>query len=168
MLQNKGLKDLKVLKDKKIVIVVKKANTQKAQIVIDQETGLIICTNFCNGKKHDFKLFKESRVTTHPGIEILADTAYKAKSYPNITTPHKKLKRKNKDNPKPKLTKLSKEQKQENKALSSKRTKVENVIGDLKLFKIHSERYRSRGKRFGLRFNLTSGLTNYQRILKGN
>lgn len=99
---------------------------------------------------------------------MLADTAYKSKAYPNITTPHKRpsKKRKTKDNPQPLPTSLTEQQKKENKELSSKRTKVENIIGDIKLFKIHSERYRSRGKRFCLRFNLTSGLTNYQRILR--
>jgi DDE superfamily endonuclease len=131
---------------------------------------MIICTDFCNGKKHDFKLYKESRIYeyTPQSTTQKADTAYKSKDFPNITTPHKKppKKRKTKLNPKPEPTHLSKEQKQSNHQLSSQRTEVENVIGDIKLFKIHSERYRSRGKRFGLRFNLTCGLTNHQRNLK--
>jgi hypothetical protein len=146
---------------------------------------MIICTDFCIGKKHDFKLYKESKVyqnipdTTTQKV----DTAYKSKDYPNNTTPHKKPPKKRKrkvrsglgspeqslattENPKPELTHLTKEQKQSNHELSSQKTEVENVIGDIKLFKIHSERYRSRGKRFSLRLNLTCGLTNHQRKLK--
>ena len=37
---------------------------------------------------------------------------------------------------------------------------VENVIRRLKIFRILSERYRHRRKRFGLRFNLIAGLHN--------
>lgn len=29
---------------------------------MDKKTKKVICTNFSNGKKHDFKLFKESGV----------------------------------------------------------------------------------------------------------
>ena len=37
-----------------------------------------------------------------------------------------------------------------------------NVIGSLKRFKIISERYRNRRKMFSLRFNLISGIHNYE------
>ncbi|NSX83763.1 hypothetical protein GOM44_05960 [Wolbachia endosymbiont of Atemnus politus] len=51
---------------------------------------------------------------------------------------------------------LSKEKKAENRALSTRRVVVKNVIGLLKRFKIISDRYRNRRKRFGLRFCLYS------------
>ena len=35
-------------------------------------------------------------------------------------------------------------------------------IGSLKRFKIVSDRYRNRRKRFGLRFNLIAGIYNYE------
>src|SRR3972149_5342261 len=40
----------------------KKRHTLKSQVVVDKKSALIICTHFCNGKKHDFKLFKDSKV----------------------------------------------------------------------------------------------------------
>lgn len=55
---------------------------------------------------------------------------------------------------------LTKEEKQENHAIASERVANENVIGCLKRFKILSDRYRNRRKRFGLRFNLISGIYN--------
>jgi hypothetical protein len=55
---------------------------------------------------------------------------------------------------------LTKEDKQENRAIASERVANENVIGCLKRFKILSDRYRNRRKRFGLRFNLISGIYN--------
>ncbi len=42
------------------------------------------------------------------------------------------------------------------------RVVVENVIGMLKRFKIISDRYRNRRKRFRLRFNLLAGLYNFE------
>jgi hypothetical protein len=57
---------------------------------------------------------------------------------------------------------LSKEEKKYNHKLSSKRIFVEHVIGRLKRFKVISERYRNRRKRFGLRFNLIAGIYNYE------
>lgn len=57
---------------------------------------------------------------------------------------------------------LTKEEKKENRKISSERVINENVIGRLKRFKIISDRYRNRRKRFGLRFNLISGIHNYE------
>ena len=55
---------------------------------------------------------------------------------------------------------LTKEEKQENRTIASERVANENVIGCLKRFKILSDRYRNRRKRFGLRFNLIAGIYN--------
>jgi transposase len=57
---------------------------------------------------------------------------------------------------------LSKEQKASNRALSQKRILVENIIRRLKIFRILSERYRNRRKRFGLRFNLIAAIYNME------
>ena len=57
---------------------------------------------------------------------------------------------------------LTKEDKKRNKKLASERVLNENVIGMLKRFKIISDRYRNRRKRFGLRFNLIAGIYNWE------
>jgi transposase len=57
---------------------------------------------------------------------------------------------------------LSQEQKASNRALSQKRILVENIIRRLKIFRILSERYRNRRKRFGLRFNLIAAICNME------
>lgn len=51
-------------------------------------------------------------------------------------------------------------EKQHNRALARLRVRVEHLIGRLKIFRIFSERYRNRTKRFGLRLNLIAGLLN--------
>lgn len=114
----------------------------------------MICTNFTNGKRHDFRLFKESGVKILPTIKILTDTGYQgiAKIHSNTEHPKKKSKK----NP------LTKEDKRKNRDLSRERVLNENVIGMLKRFKILSDRYRNRRKRFGLRFNLITALYNME------
>ena len=123
-------------------------------MIVDKETTQVICTNFKNGKCHDFRLFKESKVMVHPKIKIAVDTGYQGlqKRHAQTVIPKKRSKK----NP------LSKEDKNNNTALAKERVTVENVIGMLKRFKIISDRYRNRRKRFGLRFNLLAGLYNYE------
>jgi hypothetical protein len=59
---------------------------------------------------------------------------------------------------------LTKEDKKKNQELASERVVNENVIGMLKRFKIISDKYRNRRKRFGLRFNLISAIYNMELI----
>ena len=113
---------------------------------------MIICTNFCNGKKHDFKLFRDSKVRWVQNIQGIVDSGY---------TGIKKLqstsllpKKRSRSQP------LTKEEKRTNRNISSERILNENVIGRLKRFKILSDKYRNRRKRFGLRFNLIAGIHN--------
>jgi hypothetical protein len=37
---------------------------------------------------------------------------------------------------------------------------VENIIGDIKTFKILSDRYRNKRKRYGIKFHIISGIVN--------
>lgn len=77
--------------------------------------------------------------------------------YQGIQKIHKKVEIPKK---KSKLIPLSDVDKLKNKKLSQKRIKIENVFGFLKRFKVFSTKYRNRGKRFGLRFNLFAAIIN--------
>jgi hypothetical protein len=57
---------------------------------------------------------------------------------------------------------LTKEERQENRRISAERVLNENVIGRIKRFKILSDKYRNRRKRFGLRFNLIAAIYNLE------
>lgn len=57
------------------------------------------------------------------------------------------------------------EDKKTNQELAKVRVVVEHINRKLKIFKILSDRYRNRRKRFGLRFNLIAGLYNYELLL---
>ena len=45
-------------------------------MVVNKDDKTIICTDFCEGKRHDFRLLKERRVKFHSSLQILADTGY--------------------------------------------------------------------------------------------
>jgi hypothetical protein len=67
-------------------------------------------------------------------------------------------KKKTKSNP------LTAVEKASNREISSERVPNEHAIGFIKRFKILSERYRNRRKRFGLRFNLIAGICNFDML----
>jgi len=59
---------------------------------------------------------------------------------------------------------LTKEDKARNRKISASRVPCENVISVLKRFKIVSNRYRNRRRRFSLRFFLIAALSNMEII----
>lgn len=61
-----------------------------------------------------------------------------------------------------KLHPLTKADKQSNRRIASARVANEHVIGALKRFRVLAERYRNRRSRFGLRWNLITGIYNYE------
>ncbi|WP_445304949.1 MULTISPECIES: transposase family protein [unclassified Microcoleus] len=63
---------------------------------------------------------------------------------------------------KSKSSNLSKVRRQENRTLATQRIVIEHVNRKLKIFRILSEHYRNRRRRFGLRFNLIAGIYNYE------
>ena len=95
---------------------------------MDKKSTEIICTAFCNGKRHDFRLLKESRVRLHKNTKALVDTGYQGlkKLHAKTEMPKKKSKK----NP------LTAEDKQNNQKISRERVINENVIGMIKRFKI--------------------------------
>ena len=123
-------------------------------MVVDKKTRKVICTAFANGKRHDFRLFKESKTHIHPETLAKTDTGYVGikKIHANSLLPKKKTKK----NP------LTAEDKAVNRKISSERVGNEHAIGFIKRFRILSERYRNRRKRFGLRFNLIAGICNFE------
>lgn len=123
---------------------------------MNKNTKEIVCTSFSDGKRHDFKLLKSSKVHFAESTEILTDTGYLGlkKIHSNTSMPKKKSKK----NP------LTPEDKKRNKELSSQRVLNEHVIGMIKRYKIVADRYRNRRKRFGLRFNLISGICNFELV----
>jgi hypothetical protein len=99
-------------------------------------------------------LFKESGVRLNAKVSVYSDTGYQGikKIHANSFLPQKRKRGEV----------LSKEVKASNRELASFRILNEHVIGRLKIFKIISDRYRNRRRRFRLRFNLICGIHNFE------
>jgi len=123
-------------------------------MVIELETGLVLCTDVDKGRVHDFKLLKRSRLPFVSSQLCLADKGYQgfSKRHRAACLPTKK----------PRNQPLPEAEKQHNRALARLRVRVEHVIRRFKIFRIFSGRYRNRRRRFGLRLNLIAGLLNYE------
>lgn len=137
----------------------KRNHTLKSQVVANQETGEIICTFFGQGGSHDFKIFKLSKLKIRKELICLGDKGYQGiKKYHNKSLTPKK---------KPKNSRLSQKDKRQNQQLARQRIIIEHINRKLKIFRILSEKYRNRRRRFGLRFNLIAGLYNYE-LMRAN
>ena len=99
-------------------------------------------------------MFKDSKVRWVQKIRGVVDSGYTGikKLQSTSVLPKKRTRGKS----------LTKEEKRMNRDIASERVLNENVIGRLKRFKILSDKYRNRRKRFGLRFNLIAGIYNWE------
>ncbi len=125
-------------------------------MLVNFKDGQIICLAFGNGKKHNFRLFKESRTHISQDTLLEADTGYLglADLHSNSSLPEKRSKK----HP------LTKQECQENREISRQRIFVGHAIRFVKRFRILSERYRNRRHRFALCFSLIAGICNFDRL----
>ena len=131
----------------------KKKHTIKIQLIVDEKSKKIVSVAFDAGSVHDFLLFKNTTKDLNNLISFLADSGYQG-----ITSIFKNSmiqKKKSKYNP------LTDQDKELNKLISSIRITIEHVNCQLKIFRILSERYRSRIKTFYKRAILICYFYNY-------
>jgi hypothetical protein len=124
-------------------------------VIVNGQTGGIICTAQAEGKTHDFKLYEESIGSgVSDDIKVQADSGYQGilKLHKNSETPKRK----------PKGGELTDEEKAENRRISRERILIENINAKIKVFKITANKYRNRRKRFGLRMSLICGILNFE------
>ena len=121
---------------------------------MDRSSRKIVCITIAKGRKHDFRVFRESGARVHPDTRILADSGYQGIQHihPNCTKPIKGSKKKP----------LTRQDRRHNNTVGSQRVMIEHVIRKLKIFKIVAAPYRNRRRRFGLRMNLLAGIYNYE------
>jgi IS5 family transposase len=129
----------------------------KTQLVVRESNRRILCLAHDKGHEHDFQLFKRSKVHLRPQEKVIVDSGYQGLQKQHVKTDMPK--KRSKKNP------LSKSDKARNRAISSERVVCENVIAMLKRFKIVTDRYRNRRRRFGLRFSLISGIYNAELVM---
>ena len=126
----------------------KKKHTLKNQILIDTNSKIRSVSKSVEGKKHDKKLYDQSRVYTEYKSKFKGDLGYYGTD--SITVPKKK----------PKKRDLGKEEKEYNKQFSKERIKIEHVFGKMKVFQILTQRYRNPRAKHTLVFKNVAGLYN--------
>ena len=126
----------------------KKRHTLKNQIVIDNKLKICSVSKSVEGKKHDKKLYDESRIYTKKKSNFKGDLGYTGADM--ITVPNKK----------PKKRELTKKEKDFNRQFSRERIKVEHAFGKMKIFQILSQRFRNPRAKHALIFKNIAGLYN--------
>ena len=99
---------------------------------------------------------EHEKIANNSGAQLTADSGYQglAKLHANSVL----SKKSSKNHP------LSKQDRKANRNISRKRIAVEHVIASVKRFRILSERYRNRRKRFSIRFPLIAGICNFEQL----
>lgn len=149
-------------KQKKYFSGKKRRHTQKIEVTADDKGIIRSVSGTHPGREHDFSIYKRKK-NRHkfPGIPEKADSGYQGihKIKKNAEIPHKK----------PKGGQLSPEQKKFNRELAKKRIKVENVIREIKIFRVVSDIYRNRRRGHGIKISIIAGIVNMKtekRLLK--
>jgi hypothetical protein len=126
----------------------KKKHTIKNQIIINDKMKICSVTKSVEGKKHDKKLYDESRIYSIEKSSLKGDLGYLGSA--GITIPKKK----------PKKKELTEEEKNYNKEFSKERIKIEHVFGKMKIFQILTQRFRNPRQTHALIFKNIAGLYN--------
>lgn len=129
----------------------KRRHTLKTEVRVTSDGRIINISKSYKGKTHDFKIHKESDPVPI-ATRVYADSGYQGlnKRTKNARIPIKKSKKKP----------LGYWEKLYNKIVAKRRIKVENVIAEVKNFRILSHRYRNKRKGYNLKFNIISGIVN--------
>ena len=124
-------------------------------MIVNRKTTEIICTAHAEGSTHDFKLYEDSvGSAVSEDVKVQCDSGYQGilRLHKNSEIPKKK----------PKGGELTANEKSENLRISRERILIENINAKVKVFKITSNKYRNRRKRFGLRMSLICGIINHE------
>ncbi|MBC9229976.1 transposase [bacterium SPL81] len=118
--------------------------------MIHYKTQQILSSCKSKGAVHDFELFKCNLHLVPTNSFVLADKGYQ-RIYAIIPIACYRVR-----------LALDPVLRIYNREINKRRIGIEHVFGTLKTFKILAKRYRNRGKRLGLRFNLIAGIYNLE------
>lgn len=129
----------------------KKRHTLKTELRTTHEGRIVNVSRSYPGSKHDFAIHRDGPPVDRDS-RVFVDSGYQGldKLHKKTELPYKATKK----------MLLNKEQKIYNRLLSKIRIKIENVIGQIKQFRILSDRYRNKRSNYNLRFNIIAGLVN--------
>ena len=130
----------------------KKKHTLKAQVIYHPKSKQIIGVDISSGSQHDIKLARKTVKKFKHCDYVMTDLGYYGLEQDGFKLLMPIKKKKN--------FPLFDAEKNYNKMIGKIRVVIEHINSQLKTFRILSERYRNRRKRFGLRINLIAALVN--------
>jgi hypothetical protein len=134
----------------------KRHTAVKMQLMVNNQGIIIHKLGHKKGSRHDYDIYKENRPVTPKQVVNVADLGYLGveKDFPEqiSSLPHRK--RKNNE--------LSIQEKEHNKNHSIKRIVIEHTICRLKKYRIMSEVFRNRLRKYNRMSDIVAGLVNYR------
>lgn len=129
----------------------KKRHTVKTEVRVTLKGRIVQVSKTHPGTVHDFAVFKKEPPLPKKS-RVYVDSGYQGidRIHPKVEYPYKATKKRQ----------LDTEEKRYNKGLSRVRVIVENIPGDIKTFKILSDRYRNKRKRYNIKFRIIAGIVN--------
>ena len=86
--------------------------------MVNKTTRKVVCTSFSNGKRHDFRVFKESKTNICASKKVIADTGYQGLQKIHNRNPKKRRKK----------IKINHRRQDKNQKLASHRVFNENLL----------------------------------------
>ncbi len=136
----------------------KRHTTVKNQLMVNNHRGHILHKiRHKKGQKHDYYIYKKNHpVTPKQVVNVVVDLGYLGikKDFPEQLSALPYKKNRNQD--------LSDEEKEYNKTHSRKRMVVEHTICKLKKYRIMSDTFRNRLRKYNRILDIITGLVNYR------
>lgn len=137
----------------------RKKHTVKTQIMVNNRGIIIHKVDYKKGKRHDYNIYKKNHPVTPPQVVNVLDLGYLGveKDFPEQLSalPYKKQRNQQE---------LSAEEKEYNKIHSKKRIVIEHTICRLKKYRIMSEVFRNKLRKYDKVSDIAAGLVNYRII----
>ena len=129
----------------------KKRHTLKTEYIVTEKGRIASTSPSHPGSHHDLTVRREGPALPDEA-RAYADSAYQGydKEHPNIDYPYKK----------PKGGSLTEEEKQYNRGLSGFRVRVEHKIGEIKRFRVVSDRFRNPRRTHFTKTSIVAGIVN--------
>jgi hypothetical protein len=134
----------------------KKVHIIKTQLMVNNRGFIIHKTNYKKGRRHDYDIYKENPPSTPKNVVNVFDLGYLGveKDFLEQQSCIPIRKKRNQE--------LSEEEKEYNKSHSKERIVIEHTICRLKKYRIMSQIFRNRLRKYNKMSDIVTGLVNYR------
>jgi hypothetical protein len=134
----------------------KKRHTVKTQLMVNNQGTIIHKTNYKKGHRHDYDIYKKNHPITPKDVLNVFDLGYLGveTDFPGQLSSIPNRKKRNRE--------LSQEEKEYNMNHSKKRIVIEHTICRVKKYRIMSDVFRNRLRKYNRISDIVTGLVNYR------